>query len=226
MPSLRNRLTLLALCAPLLVAHPVRAQSTHAPRAADRLWGVWLGASFDSPIDTYWGGTTPGRRLFLVGLRAHYVVETVGPVALAFTADLIPVAVMSNNPTWQWRTLSDGEVVHQYKEITDSGSVYGAGFSPIGLHVSAPVSGGVRVFAGGAVGGIWFTREMPVPYARSFNYAVEFGGGLDVTASATHVVVIGFKVHHMSNMNAALANPGIDGNVFYLGLLRRRAALR
>jgi hypothetical protein len=223
---MRRLLMLLAILAPLFAPLLAWGQSPPAPHPGDRPWGAWLGASFTSPVDTYWGGTTPGRSLFLVGVRAHYVVETVGSVALAFTADLIPAALVSNNPRWRWRVLTaDGEE-YKYKEITDSGLVYGAGFSPIGLHVSAPVWRDVRAYAAGAVGGLWFTREVPLPEARRFNYSLEFGGGLDVAAGATHVVVIGLKVHHLSNMNTARANPGLDGHVFYLGLLRRRKALR
>lgn len=225
--AVRSPLTALALCAPLLIPSDGWAQTTaRAPRAADRLWGVWAGASFSSPTDTYWGGTTPGRSLFLVGLRAQWVVETLGPVAIAFTADLIPAAVVDNNPRWQWRVREEEGRRWEYKAVTDSGFVYGAGLSPLGLHLSAPVSGAVRVFAGGSVGGIWFTHEVPLPYARSFNYALEFGGGLDVATGPSHVIVIGLKVHHLSNMNAAVSNPGLDGHVFYLGLLRRRVPLR
>jgi hypothetical protein len=224
---MRGLLTLVPLLTVLVAPPTARTQgSPFAPRAGDRLWGTWMGASLRSPVDTYWGGTTPGRSLVLVGLRAHYVVETVGPVALAFTADLVPAAVVSNNPRWRWRVRVYPEGEYEYKEITDSGRVYGAGLSPIGLHVSAPVWSRVRAYAAGAVGGLWFTREMPLPEARSFNYSLEIGGGLDVAAGATHVVVIGFKFHHLSNMNTALANPGLDGHVFYIGLLRRRRPLR
>ena len=127
---------------------------------------------------------------------------------------------------WEWRVLHEEGRRFVYKHITDSGFVYGAGFSPLGLHLSAPLWAGVRAFVGGSVGGIWFTREVPVPYSRSFNYALEFGAGLDVAAGASHVIGIGFKVHHLSNMSAAIANPGLDGHVFYVGLLRRRLPLR
>lgn len=220
-------LTRVSFVAALLVPLTTRAQAaTSAPQAGDRLWGAWIGASFSSPIDTYWGGRIRGRSLFLAGLRAHYIVETVGPVAFAFTADVIPIAVVSNNPRWRWHvTTVDGEQ-YQYKEIVDSGLVYGAGFSPLGLQISMPLWGGIRAYVAGAGGGLWFTREVPIPEARRFNYSLEFGGGLDVAAGVTHVVVIGFKVHHLSNMNTALANPGLDGHVFYLGLLRRRKAFR
>lgn len=217
---------LLALCAALLLASTTSAQEwPPAPRAGDRLWGAWLGASFDSPVDTYWGGTTPGRRLVLIGVRAHYVVETLGPLALAYTADIIPAAVVNNNPRWRWRTITANGETYTYKETTDSGLVYGAGLSPAGLHVSVSMGRGVQAYVAGAVGGIWFTREVPVPNAQGFNYALEFGGGLNVSTGTAYVIEIGLKVHHLSNMNAALSNPGLDGHVFYIGLLRRRTSM-
>ena len=218
--SLPSPLRMLVLVPVLLIPAFARAQAD--ARDGDRLWGAWIGFSFDSPIDTYWGGTIQGRSLFLTGVRVHYVVETFRGLALAYTADVIPAAVVSDNPRWRWHEVYADGHVYEFKDTVDSTSVYGAGLSPLGLHLSAPVWRGVRVFGAGSVGGIWFTREMPVPYAQGFNYALEFGGGLDVAAGATHVVVIGFKVHHLSNMNAALANPGLDGHVFYVGVMRRR----
>ena len=35
-------------------------------------------------------------------------------------------------------------------------------------------------------------------------------------------VLLGFKFHHMSNANRGRQNPGIDGNVVYLGLSKTR----
>lgn len=218
--SLSSLLRILVSFAAFLVPAFARAQAD--ARAGDRLWRAWVGFSSDSPIDTYWGGTTQGRSLFLMGVGVHYVVETVGGVAIAYTAEVIPAAVVSDNPRWRWRELQADGRVYEFKDPVDSASVYGAGIAPLGLHLSAPVWRGVRVFGAGSVGGIWFTREMPVPYAQSFNYALDFGGGLDVAAGATHVVVIGFKVHHLSNMDSAPANPGLDGHVFYVGVMRRR----
>ena len=218
--SLFSPLRILVAFAAFLIPSFARAQGD--ARVGDRLWGAWVGFSFDSPIDTYWGGTTRGRSLFLTGVRVHYVVETFRGLAIAYTADVIPAAVVSDNPRWRWHEVHADGFVYEFKDIVDSTSVYGAGISPLGLHLSAPVWRGVRVFGAGSVGGIWFTREVPVPYARSFNYALDFGWGLDVAVGATHVVVVGFKVHHLSNMNAARANPGLDGHVFYLGVMRRR----
>jgi Lipid A 3-O-deacylase (PagL) len=153
-------------------------------------------------------------------------VETVGPVAVAFTADLIPIAMVNKNPNWRWRTVTSNGETYTFKDITDSGYVYGAGLSPVGLHVSAAVWRSLRAYAAGSVGGIWFTRETPVPYAQRFNYALEFGGGLEASTGTTYLVEAGFKLHHLSNMNAARSNPGLDGHVFYVGLLRRRSRLR
>jgi hypothetical protein len=220
--NMRGLLTLVALLAPLAPPTTARAQtSPPARQVGDRLWGAWLGASFTSPAGDHWG-VTPDRNLFLVGARAHYVLETIGPFALAFTADLIPAAVITNNPTYRRRVVAFDGQQSEYKEITDSGVVYGAGLSPVGLQLSVPMWRRMRAYAAGAVGALWFTREMPEPDARRFNYSFEFGGGFDVSVGTTRVVVVGFKFHHLSNLNTAAMNPGLDGHVFYLGLLRLR----
>ena len=159
----------------------------------------------------------------LVALRAEWVLETVGPIALAATADVLPLVLLTHNPTYrdEGALQRDGSL-RRVKTETGQAWVYGAGVSPFGLQVYLPELRGARPFAGGAVGALWFTRDTPVPDARRFNVMFEYGGGIVLPVSATGIVVAGYKFHHFSNVYSAPRNPGVDGNVFYLGMRRRR----
>lgn len=188
----------------------------------DRFVGAWIGLSPSSPVGTSLG-QTPGRQLLLGGLRAEWILEAVGPLALAATADILPLVLLTHNPTYQGEGAlqPDGSVL-RVKTETGEALVYGTGISPLGLQLYLAEIGGARVFAGAAVGALWFTRDTPVPDAQRFNVTFEYGGGIMLPVSAKGMVVAGYKFHHFSNAYSAPRNPGVDGNVLYLGISRRR----
>jgi hypothetical protein len=192
--------------------------------AGEHAFGVWAGASLSTAAVF---GTITDRRLLLTGVRYEYVLKSDGAVTTAYTLDLHPLAVVTNTPEYAWQRvrLRNGAVGTQLVE-TGRSSVAGAGISPIGLQFYTLPVGAARFFAGGSAGGIWFAREMPVAYARRFNFALQAGAGAELVSRGGHVLVIGYKFHHLSNAGTAPANPGLDGHVFYLGAMRRRRGWR
>lgn len=211
-------------------AAPARTPASVPGRGAgSRFVGAWLGGSPDSPTRGGIGGTTPDREFVLAGLRAEWVLDVAGPVALAATADLVPLAVVTRTPTYRPRTVVPPDPrfpTFTYPEQTGARPVYGAGASPFGLALYAPRGGRVRAFAGAAAGGLWFTRNTPVPDARRFNFTAEFGGGIELARASGGALVLAYKRHHLSNAGSAPANPGLDANVVYVGILRRRRPTR
>jgi len=200
-------------------AATLEGQSRPALGRGDRFIGAWAGMSPDSPVGDHLG-ITPGRRLFLMGIRAEWVLERAGPFALAATADLIPIAVLTNNPTYTSASVVP-DAADETKTVTGRSTVYGAGLSPAGLQLYFLRVRSIRMFAAGAAGLLWFTRNTPVPDARRFNFTFETGGGFEMVRSRNSVV-LGYKFHHFSNASTAPRNPGVDGNVIYVGLLTRR----
>ena len=99
---------------------------------------------------------------------------------------------------------------------------YGVEVLKVEIPINMKFVEGARVFGGGAVGALWFTRDTPVPDSRRFNLTFEYGGGVELPISETRTVVAGYKFHHFSNAYTAPRNPGVDGNVLYLGVMRRR----
>ncbi len=208
--------TLTAL--PLVVG--AQAPPTQAVQRGQRSFGMWAGASLSSSALF---GTITDRRLFLSGLRLEYVLESTGAVTTTYTIDLHPLAVVTNTPYYDWRRFHDahGSIVWHLVEAGRT-SVVGAGASPLGMQFYSRPVGSARFFAGGSMGAVWFNREMPIAGARRFNFALQLGGGAELGSTAGGVLVVGYKFHHLSNAGTAQANPGMDGHVVYLGVMRRR----
>lgn len=189
--------------------------------------GLWLGASLDSPTGGGFGGTTPGRRHLLAGLRAEWVIDVAGPVALAATADVVPLAIVTRTLTY--RRVTVPSPAPDFPAFTidmpiREAPVYGAGITPFGLALHARRTSRVRPFVAAAAGGLWFTRNTPVPGARRFNFTAEFGGGVELVRASGGSVVLAYRRHHLSNAGSARENPGLDGDVFTVGLFRRARA--
>ena len=198
------------------------AQGADDLQDGDRSIGAWAGASFYAP-STIGLGHTPDRHLFLVAARGEWVLRSVRAFTLLSTVDAIPFAMVTNNPTYRLVEYTPTATkIATIKERTGSGPVYGAGLSPIGLEVVGPRIGGARLYVAGAAGGLWFTRETPEPNARSFNFTLEYGFGVRVPLRSGRSMVVGYKYHHLSNAWTAPRNPGLDGNVLYLGFVRER----
>jgi hypothetical protein len=198
----------------------VRAQAPFdTAHAGDHVFGVWAGASLSS-VAVF--GTVTDRRLVLTGLRYERVVERAGSVTTAYTFDVHPIAVVTNTPRYVQRTRHRGGVV--FNEVVETGRspAVGVGVSPLGLQLYSTPFGNARLFGGGSAGGIWFNRDMPMVGARPFNFALQLGTGVELTARSGGALVVGYKFHHLSNGGTADVNPGIDGHVFYVGLMRRR----
>ena len=219
-PGLSARIVL-ALAVALGAARPATAQGHPAPRFS---LGAWAGASFFSPGGKFLGGET-NRDLFLAGVRAEWLLASGRHLALAATMDAIPLAIVTRNPYYTDHVIGygisrRGERV-SLLEQTGRGPVYGFGASPLGLELFGPRIRAVRPYLAGAAGSLWFTRNTPEPEARRLNATFELGGGLRLDRGERHALLLGWKFHHISNAWTAPYNPGLDGNVVYLGVQRR-----
>jgi hypothetical protein len=102
--------------------------------------------------------------------------------------------------------------------------VYGVGAAPLGLRLETRLGSRVRVYGAAAAGLVYFSRNVPVRDARRLNATAEWGGGAVVGAASGVAAQLGFKYHHLSNAYTAARNPGVDGRVFYAGVLWRVGA--
>ncbi|TVR29618.1 MAG: acyloxyacyl hydrolase [Balneolaceae bacterium] len=97
-------------------------------------------------------------------------------------------------------------------------SVYGIGFLPI--RVSIPFSSGSnRLFLTNSAGFLVTHNAIPETIGTRFNYILELGLGYDVRFRDDRSLQFGYKLHHFSNGNNGIQNPGIDSHMFFVNLL-------
>ena len=193
-------LLLLMLTAPAAQGQQVIEEDTNE-------FGLWGGGSFDSPTII---GTVEERKFFISGLRYGRVFAASKRVAYEYTFDLIPAAVVFQ-PEGS-RFTSSG--------VARTGAViYGAGLAPVGLKAYFGRRNRVRPFADGSAGFLCFQEPVPlnIPRATKFNWAFDFGGGIQIAAGGRRAITVGYKLHHISNGGRSEVNPGVDANLFYAG---------
>ena len=212
---------LIAAVLALLSPDIAPAQNVGQPRPS---LGVWAGASFYSPGGNFLGGETD-RDLFIAGVRAETMIHSGAHYALAVTMDAIPLAIVTRNPYYTGRVVASARTrrgTHiDVLEQRGRGPVYGFGANPLGLELLGPRVHSLRPYVGAAGGFLWFTRNTPEPEARRLNATFEAGGGLRVARGDHRSLLVGWKFHHLSNAWTAPYNPGLDGNVFYVGIQGR-----
>lgn len=206
-----------------LIAAPAASASGQWARRierGDRYFGGSAAASFYTNGGAHFAEIRD-RNYFTANLRAEWVLETAGPFALASTLDVVPVAVVSRRAG----TLRDcwtDVAGRAHCQTADARATYGSGANPLGIKLYLANRSRARLFTAGSVGMLWFNRDMPIAGSRRMNFAVDYGGGVEVNTVAASAVVIGWRFQHMSNGYTSPLNPGLDVNVLYLGLLRRR----
>ena len=178
--------------------------------------GAYIGVARHSLVGTHLG-VTPDRDHLLIGVHATASLLRGYRWTIAYAPEMVPLLVVSNNPRYrQVPTGADTSVTIE----EGRGRVSGFAISPIGLEGQVRIFARWHVYTAGAAGVVWFSRAVPVAYARSFNYTFELGGGMLWRISSKDSLRIGYKFHHLSNLYTASQNPGIDGAVFLLGFER------
>lgn len=178
---------------------------------------VWSGLSLDSPGGRFLG-LIEDRKFYVFGLRYGRIFTANKLVALEYTVDIIPLAVVTDNPQDKLNVRFSNLPRTSLVQTDETENVYGAGFSPIGLKLYIIAKDGLRVFLNGSGGFLTFVEDVPVPESRKFNFTFEFGGGLQVMTNDHWGANIGYKFHHLSNAQTGRENPGLDANIFYFEL--------
>lgn len=207
----------LALVATLLILPPDTAarspaDSVRSTRAASPLplhahldgVGVWIGGS---PFATALIAKTKDAQFGLIGLQYARVLATENHIAVRYTADLIPAALLHFPPAPQ---APAGGV--------PSRPVYGAGVAPVGLQFVYRTHRAVQPFFGGSGGLMAFPHRIPDRRGRRVNYTFDVGVGVRWVLGPRRVLTVGYRFHHLSNGFRGDINPGFDANIFYIGL--------
>ena len=188
-----------------------------------RHFGMYVGSSWTKQFGPAYS-SIPTQPYGMVVGRAEYVLEASRRFALSFYMEVIPLIVVQGVPRYHYESLwtpPSGPTVRS-KVWDDPALVFGFGATPAGMQAYFKTSERVSLFGQLSGGSAVFTRDMPVPDARQLNFLVDAGGGVRVARQKGGAFFTGVKFHHMSNGNLGRQNPGIDGNVVYVGLSRPR----
>lgn len=209
----------------LFAASPLLAQQARPAAvgltAGDRFLEANVGFSWFSPRGSSWG-LISNRRVYLTGVRGEWVLNASSRMAWAYTAEWVPLAIVE-------RTISH-ETLHCYQttaggicEVDRSARVaVGTGASPLGFKLYLNNTGSTRFFGSASGGMIAFSSDVPVHPSRRLNFMFDYGGGVDFALGDGRAATIGYRFHHISNAGSGSSNPGLDANVIYLGLRRKR----
>ena len=89
-------------------------------------------------------------------------------------------------------------------------------FSPLGFKYSLLTRRRVQPFAIGTLGYMYSSRPIPVAEAEAFNFAFDFGAGVEIYRPNRRSISLECRFHHFSNRDTAEENPGVDNLVYKL----------
>ncbi len=173
--------------------------------------GFWGGYSPDNPTAI---GITTNRPFGELNLQYARVLVARDNWALKWTIELVPVAVISQP---RQVNVVQGNSVISVDAPGTRRAIYGAGASPIGLQLNFRRRRMFQPYINGTAGVLYFADQVPVSGSSQFNFAVGWGGGVQIWYRENQSVSLGYKFHHISNANSATSNPGVDSNLFYAG---------
>lgn len=185
--------------------HPISADQRKAGlhRGVNE-FGIWTGYS---PFSLALKGTIKDRQLFLLNLQYARTLFATRPLTFKYTADAVPVA-LEIQPTQRY--IIDGKRLL----INPSGTIYGAGASPIGFQVNFGPKR-IQPCFNSSLGFLYFDRQVPIIGSSQFNYTITVGFGTQIFLRPGRSFTVGWKYFHLSNNYQAHLNPGIDSGVFY-----------
>ena len=93
---------------------------------------------------------------------------------------------------------------------------YAGGLSPLGQKVNFAPHHRIQPFVAGNAGFLVSPHDIPANKTSSFNFAFEFGAGLELYRARGRSFAVEYCVHHLSNDYIGANNPGIDSGVFKL----------
>ena len=183
--------------------------------------GTWAGIARHSPGGPF--GRSVGNDLTIVAARRTRTVKRSTGWSLDYSADLFPVALVSvpaQIDTVPVKPCAPKATSCVFRELpVGHRAVYGFGAAPFGLQLRLAPDARIQPFLTTAAGGLWFREPIPHPRAGRFNFAAEVGAGFLYHPTRSLGVIAGYKLQHISNGGTRPFNPGIDNNLFYLGLV-------
>lgn len=89
----------------------------------------------------------------------------------------------------------------------------GEGMMPVGFQWNFIPHHRIQPYLVGHGGYMYSSHSIPVQDAGHFNFAFDFGAGLEIFRNSKRSLRLDYRYHHISNHNTAPYNPGIDNGL-------------
>ena len=187
--------------------------------ASDKKNELTMWAAFAPDMPTPFGGARESSFFAEAGLRYTRVLASNDFLALKYTVDLIPVAVINYERELFIQT--GATIVRE----TPSTTAYAFGVTPVGFQLNFRSKKKIQPFISANAGLLIFNKTIPDDRSPLFpnrngkklNYTLAGGGGLEYVTDSGRSYIFGFKFHHISNASTGTINPGFDQNLFWFG---------
>ena len=226
---MRFRAAWVAGVALLVSATTIHAQDGQPAGRTPPTFAVWTAFAGNEPLNTRIGDTND-RDLFLIGLRARWLLSESGRVEVAYTADLLPAVVSTGMPSYTFANVPGPMCPPNQTcplpiitEMTRN-TVYGFGVAPVGGEVRFRATRPLAFVLRGSAGGVYFTRPIPDPEERRFNFIFDIGAGAELRFSRRVAMTAGYRLNHISNAGRGPVNPGMNSQMLELGLSFAKAS--
>jgi hypothetical protein len=220
---MRRTVTWFTGVALLVGAIAVQAQDGQLAVRPAPTFAVWTAFAGNEPLKTRIGHTDD-RDLFLLGLRARWLLSANGPFEVAYTADLLPAVVSTGMPSYTFVNVPGPSCPPNQvcglpiiTEMTRK-TVYGFGAVPLGGEVRYRATRPLALVLRGSAGGVYFSRPVPDPEERRLNFVFDVGAGAELRFSRRVAMTAGYRLNHISNAGRGPVNPGMNSHMLELGL--------
>lgn len=171
-------------------------------------------------------GNIPRGQFGVLGVRYSQPLRPPTPKAsiegplLVYMADLLPLAFLSIPPNTIPAPISERREQEDPASATldEELKTYGFGARPIGFRINYLPTKRVQPFIAASAGFVYFLQSVPDERGKHLNFTFDVGAGLRLALTTRMVVTVGYRYHHLSNGFRGKINPGVDANLFYLGL--------
>jgi hypothetical protein len=93
----------------------------------------------------------------------------------------------------------------------------GAGFSPLMFRWNFRPRHAIHPFLDAGAGVVATNHDVP-ENTTGLNFSTHAGGGVRIRVADRWGIVVGYRLHHLSNDNTAPRNPGVTSHVGYTGV--------
>jgi len=189
---------------------------------SNKEWGFYAG-SFTVHKDLK--GESQKAPVVLFGVRHAWSTKNNPSHRLRYYIDFNPLIIVNYR---ERRPVQTSPTTTTF--VGERKTVFGVGFTPVGLQFNWRNSKKFQPFIAGGFGLALFNKKFPDnrsplqpdKIGNRFQLMPEFGAGVEIRNSETKSYFIGYKYHHLSNGYTAPLNVGYNTNMVYFGMYMQR----